>query len=483
MSATPSRSSTRAVLLVLAAGAGAFAVLQSLVMPVLPDIQARLETTQNTVTWVLTANLLSAAVCTPVLGRIGDMVGKKRTLVAVLATLAVGCVLAALAPNIGVLIAARVIQGAAGSVFPLAYGIIRDHFPGPKIAPAVSAVSAVVGVGGGLGIVLAGPIVSGLGFPWLFLAPALAVAAAAVAAIAVVPESPVSGPVHINWTAAALLAGWLVCLLLGFSLAPVQGWTAAPVLGLLGGAVLLLGAWVAVELRAAHPLIDMRIMRLRAVWTTNLAALLFGAAQFSVFGFLPQFVQTDPAAGYGFGADLTATGPLMLPMLVAMFLAGIASGRISHIAGPRMQLAAGSALSASGLLALALIHELPWQVAAAGAVFGAGAGAAIASMANLIVSSVPSTHTGAAGGMNANFRSIGGAIGTAITSSIVTAGVLPGAAPPEDHYGTGFLLLAGLAAAACAAALLVPAPRRAAHAAEPAAAQAPQSAPVPPAGR
>src|SRR6202035_3480310 len=119
---------------VLAAGVAAFALLQSLVIPVLTTVQHELHTTQSAVTWVLTAYLLSASIMTPILGRVGDMTGKKRVFVAALVALAVGSLLAALAPSIGVMIVARVIQGAGGGMLPVAFGIIRDEFPPGKVA-------------------------------------------------------------------------------------------------------------------------------------------------------------------------------------------------------------------------------------------------------------------------------------------------------------------------------------------------------------
>lgn len=195
MAVTSRRSSRRLTFTVLAAGAGFFAMLQSLITPVLPTIQHDLHTSQNTVTWVLTAYLLSASIFTPILGRVGDMVGKERMLVVALAALALGCLLAAIAPNIGVLIIARVVQGIGGAVFPLSFGIIRDEFPAARVSTAVAAISAIVAVGGGLGIVLAGPIVSTLDYRWLFWIPMVVVGLTAVAAHLFVPESPVRTPV------------------------------------------------------------------------------------------------------------------------------------------------------------------------------------------------------------------------------------------------------------------------------------------------
>ncbi|WP_205717448.1 MFS transporter [Actinomadura soli] len=449
--------------LVLAAGSGAFAMLQSLVTPVLPTIQAQLHTSQSTVTWVMTANLLSAAVFTPILGRAGDAFGKRRALVAVLVVLAAGCLLAALAPNIGVLLAARAVQGAAGAVFPLSYGIIRDRFPRERVAVGVGGISAVIAAGGGVGIVLAGPIVQALGYAWLFWLPMILAGLAALAAYLLIPSSTTSQAAHFSWPAAVLLSAWLVSLLLAVSKGPEWGWTSPAVLGLLLAAVTILAVWIVTELRSAHPLIDMRMMRLTPVWTTNLVALLFGAGQFALFAFLPQFVQTPAGAGYGFGSTVTEAGLLLLPMLVTMFVAGLVSGPIERAVSSKLQLAAGSALSLTAFAALALTHSAQWQVAAAAALSGAGLGLAMSSMANLIVTSVPADQTGAASGMNANIRTIGGAIGTAIVGSIITAAPQPTGLPRESGYTSAFLLLAAISTAAVAAALLIPSSRRTTH--------------------
>jgi MFS family permease len=128
---------------------------------------------------VLTAWLLSASVATPLMGRIGDMIGKERTLLVALGAIALGCLVAALAPNIGVLIVARVIQGLGGAVFPVSFGIIRDEFPAARVPSAVGVLSAVIAAGGGLGIVLSGPIVESLSWRWLFWIPMIVVTATA----------------------------------------------------------------------------------------------------------------------------------------------------------------------------------------------------------------------------------------------------------------------------------------------------------------
>ncbi|MFD5073451.1 MFS transporter [Streptomyces sp. NPDC058371] len=453
------RKSTRLTFAVLATGAGVFSMLQSLIAPALPTVQHALHTSQSTATWVMTAYLLSASVFTPILGRVGDLIGKKRTLVAVLVTVAVGCLLAALAPTIGVLIVARVVQGIGGALFPLSFGIIRDEFAPAEVSPAISNLSAVIAAGGGVGMVAAGPIVTALDYRWLFWLPVGVVAVTTLIALRFVPESPRRAEGRVNWLGAVLLSGWLVALLLPLSQATRWGWGSARVIGLFAAAVVLFALWLFAEARSRSPLIDLRIMRLPAVWTTNTAALLFGAGMYAIWSFLPGFVQTPSSAGYGFGASVTAAGLLMLPMLIAMFCSGVLSGRLEPVLGAKKLLTAGASLGAVACGFLAAWHDQQWQVAFAAGVFGLGIGLAFASMANLIVGSVPAEQTGAATGMNANIRTIGGSIGAAVTSLLVTSRLQPSGLPYAAGYTHGFTLLALLCLAAALAALLVPAQR------------------------
>ncbi|HJY70826.1 MAG TPA: MFS transporter, partial [Streptosporangiaceae bacterium] len=213
---------------------------------------------------------------------------------------------------------ARVIQGFAGGMLPVAFGIIRDEFPAEKVAGAVGVIAALTAVGAGLGIVLAGPIVKALDYHWLFWLPLILTVAAAVSAIVFVPEAPQRTPGRISWLPALLLSGWLVALLVALSEAPSWGWRSGSVLGLLAAAVVLAGGWALAELRATTPLIDMKMMRRTAVWTNNLVALLIGVGMYATFAFLPEFVQTPTAAGYGFGASITRSGLMLLPSAVTM---------------------------------------------------------------------------------------------------------------------------------------------------------------------
>jgi EmrB/QacA subfamily drug resistance transporter len=457
MSTAPvARTRYRVTFAVLAAATAAFALLQSMVIPVLPTIQAGLHTSQGSVTWVLTAYLLSASIFTPIVGRLGDMWGKERMLVTALIALAAGSVLAALAGSIGIMIAARVIQGVGGGVLPLSFGIIRDEFPREKVAGAVGVIAALTAAGGGLGIVLAGPIVQALDYHWLFWIPGIIIGLTTIAAHVVVPESPVRAGGRVSWTGAALLSGWLVALLVPISEAPSWGWGSSRVVGLLALAAVLAAVWVVAESRSADPLIDMRMMRIPVVAVTNVVALLFGVAMYATFAFLPQFLQTPPSAGYGFGLSVTGSGLVLLPSSIAMFAAGFASGRLTRRFGAKMVLVAGAVVSVVPFVMLTFAHRHLWEMLVAVSLQGVGFGMAFAAMSNLVVQGVPPQQTGVASGMNANIRTIGGSIGAAVMSSIVTATAHAGGLPQESGYTRGYGVLTIAAAAAAVAAILVP---------------------------
>jgi MFS family permease len=380
--------------------------------------------------------------------------------VAALAALAAGSVLAAVAPNLAVLIVARVIQGIGGGALPLGFGIIRDEFPAEKVAGAVGILAALTAVGGSLGIVLAGPIVDALGWRWLFWLPGILTVLAAVGAVLYVPQSLARSRGTISWMPAILLSAWLVLLLVPLSEASVWGWGSPKVIGLLAGAVVFAAAWVWSELRSATPLIDMKMMRLPAVWTNNLVALLIGVGLYAMFAFLPAFVQTPRAAGYGFGASITVGGLMLLPSGVTMFAAGVLAGSLTKRYGGKALVVAGCLFGTVSMAIFAFAHSQEWEIYVATAILGVGFGLAFSAMSANVVAAVPAGQTGVATGMNANIRTIGGSIGAAVMASIVTAKLEPSGLPVESGYTTGFGIMAGVLVIAALAGLLIPSQRR-----------------------
>jgi MFS family permease len=401
-----------------------------------------------------------------VLGRLGDMVGKKKILLVVLALLIVGSLIAAVTSSLAVMIVARTVQGGGGAIFPLAFSIIRDEFPRQRVAGAIGVLSALIGVGAGVAIVIAGPIVDHLSIHWLFWLPGGMTVIAFAATLLLVPESPIRSPGRIDPLAVATLSAWLIALLVAVSEGEQWGWSSARVLGLFALAVVAFAAWIAVETHVEQPLVDVRMMRIPAVWWTNISAALFGFGMYSIFLVVPEFLQTPPSAGYGFGASITKSGLVLLPQSGAMLVAGILTGRFAARFGSKVPLVAGSIFSGAGMLLPAVAHGSEGDFYASMALVGLGIGFAFSAMSNLVVEAVPAGQTGVATGMNANVRTIGGAIGSTVVASIITSSI-SGGLPSEHGYELSFIVLgAGLALAGVAAAFVPSLARRAATAHE-----------------
>ena len=447
---------------ILTLGTTAYALQQTMVIPALPELQRELGASTTWVTWVLTGFLLSAAVLTPILGKLGDRFGKERLLVASLIAFLVGCIGCAIAPDIWTLIAARVVSGAGGAVFPLSFGIIRDEFPADRVKVGIGLLSAVFGVGGGLGLVLSGVIVDNLSWRWIFVVGAAAVSVAIVLVHRFVPESPIRSQSRIDVPGAILFSTMLLSLLLGLSEGESWGWTSPAVIGLFALSALAAVVWVVFELCVDEPLIDMRVLADRPVLLTNTTALISGFAMFGSFVLVPGFVQApadlpDVIAsrlGYGFGATATTTGLYLLPGSLLMLFAGPLAGIFGRRVGSKWPLSIGMALIMVGAGALAAFHDEPWQIVAAMACLSVGVGFSFAAMAALITEAVQPTETGVATGINTVMRTVGGVMGAQIGAAILTTDTLAGTAvPTESAYVSAFVLSA--VAAGCAAVIAV----------------------------
>ena len=342
------------IVAVLALAGAIFAVLQAAVVPALPDIDRALGAAPSSGTWILTANLLATAVLTPVLGRMGDIHGKDRMLRVVVTVLGLGTLTCALAPSLPVMLAGRVAQGVGGAVFPLAFGVMRDELEGARVAGAIGLVSSLLGVGAGLGLVLAGPVIAALGWRWLFWLPLAVLLPVGGAVARWVPRSPVRTPAPVDLASAALMVAGLSALLVAVSEASGWGLATGRTLGLLGAGALLVAAWIRHELRSSDPLVDMRMMALRGVWTTNLAAFLLGIGMYASIALVPALVELPRTTGVGFGGSVTAAGLFMLPTAAPQLIVGPLTGRIARRIGSRAQLLVGVGLMLAAYIVLSL---------------------------------------------------------------------------------------------------------------------------------
>ncbi|MEV0307482.1 MFS transporter [Nonomuraea fuscirosea] len=439
------------VLLLAACGV---AIAQTIVLAALTVFARELDVSATGATWLLTAFMLASAVATPVAGRLGDQFGHRCLLVTGLALLLAGSVVAAVSTPLGSypgVVTGRVLQGLSGGVFPCAFGLARQTVPAERLGGVVAALSAMFGFGGALGMVAAGPLVDVAGPAVLFWFVAVLALLALAGMVRVPSPSTSASPAgQVDLTGAALLAGTLVALLLAISQGRAWGWSSPGIVMLFVAAVALAAAFGLVERRVAAPLVDLRLLIGPRLLTTNIATLVVAVGMFAAVTFLPLFVQTPTALGYGFGYSPARTGLLMVPMAVCMLVAAPLAARITRSLGAKAAFQAGAVLAAIALGGLALLHEHIAELLVWCALLGLAYGLAFASLGGLVVGAIGQAATGAATGINTILRTIGGAVGSVLAAVIVSAATGPGRPPAESGYTTAFVVASAIALCAAA---------------------------------
>ncbi|MEU9833864.1 MFS transporter [Streptosporangium sp. NPDC048047] len=430
-------------LLALSIAGMVVSVQQTVVIPLLPRLMVSFGVPVAEVTWVFTASLLAGAVATPLLSRMGDMYGKKRMILFTVGLLVLGSVVCALSGTLAALIAGRALQGASAAVIPLAIGMIRDSFPRTRVMTAIGVVSATMGVGGNMGMIVTGVIADRTTshHPVFWITAALAAAAIALIALTARDGGARAGG-RPDVIGAVLLSCWLVCLLLGISKGNDWGWASGPVLGLFAGAAALCAVWVFSQLRVRAPMVRLHLLAGRHSLQANLASLLLGFAMFGFFTLVSSFVQTPPAAGYGFGGSVLDVGVYALPSTVTMLGASFMAGRLSARLGAAHCLALGAAFTAAGFGWFTLSNSSVLDLVCSNALQGLGFGIAYAALGTLAVQHVPMSESGIASGINSLVRAIGGSVSGAVTAAILTSVTIAGTAvPSRDAYVLCFAVI------------------------------------------
>jgi MFS family permease len=436
------------VITVLASCGLAVSLMQTLVVPLLPAFPRLLGTTPANVAWLVTATLVAGAVSAPLLGRLGDMYGRKRMLLVSLGLVVVGSALGAVAPGVEVLIVARVLQGASLGVVPLGISIMRGILPEGRVGSGVALMSSSLGIGGAIGLPLTGLVAEHAGWRWLFAGAAVLCVGLLLLVRAMVPESAERSGGKFDLPGAVLLGAALVSLLLAISKGTEWGWVSPRVLGLLAGAAVLFAVWGRLEMRTRTPLVDLRVSARPAVLWTNVASVLIGFSMFAGFLLTTQVLQAPASTGYGHGLSLIEAGLVLLPVGVIMTIFSPLSARISDRYGARVTLMIGTSVLVVGNLWLATLPPTVALVTGAVMVTSTGAALSYSAVPILIMDAVPSTETAAANSLNSLMRMLGTSSCSAFTAAVATGMIMQvdGHAVPAAAAYTIVFVAAGAAA-------------------------------------
>ncbi len=475
MAASPSRP--HAVVGVLAFAGTVAAVMQTLVTPLLGELPRILHTSSSNASWVVTATLLSAAVCVPVSGRLGDLYGKRRMLLVCCVPLLAGSIVCALASSLWPMLAGRALQGMGMGLVPLGISLLRDTVPARRLGSAISLVSASMGIGGGLGLPLSAAVAEYADWRALFWGSAAltALVAALIWFLVPVPEHDAFGG-RFDPVGALGLGTVLVCLLLPVSKGADWGWDSPLTLGLLAVAAALLPVWGLWELRSADPLVDLRVTARPRVLLTNAASVLIGFAMYAQMLIIPQLMQLPAATGYGLGRSMLEMGLWLAPSGLTMMAVSPLGGRLSAARGPKTTLISGVLIIAFSYGASLALLDTAWGLMLVTVVCSAGVGLAYGAMPALIMSAVPSSETASANSFNTLMRSLGtsasaAVVGVVLSQMTITLGGV--GLPSEDGFRTGLVIGCGVSLLAALVATAIPGARRAEEAPEPEESQAP----------
>lgn len=423
--------------------------LQTLVVPVVGDIGASLHTSTGATSWVITANLLAAAVSTPLLGRLGDLRGRRPVLLGVLTAVLAGSLIAAMTHSLPLLLVGRVLQGISYGVFPIAVALVRDEIPAQRVTRAMAGISAMLAVGGGVALAATGLLIRhGGDYRRVFWLAAGLTAVELVLARFTVPARRPRAEGRVDWLGALVLAVALVLLLTALSQGNRWGWRSDGVIGCLIGAAVMFAAFLLLERSTPHALVTSRMLSRRPIAIAHAAGFVLGISNFTGFLGVTALVQTPRAlAGYGFSATVLGTSTVyLLPGALSGLVMAPLGGRLMARFGPRTTLVLSMLLSSTAFTALALFHDASWQVVLATPGTFTAVLLGYAAVPALLGEHVSSSETGIANSVNSVARTVGSAVASAVLVALLTRNYLPGlpVALPRDHqYTVVFLFGAG----------------------------------------
>lgn len=421
--ATSSRRATLEILLVSLGGL-TVSLSQSVFVPLLGILPAELQATTTEVEWLLTSTLLVSAVAVPIMGRLGDMYGKRLLLLISVALGTIGSLICAMSYSIVPMIVGRSFQGAGIAAIPLAISLLATLLPPERRAGGIAMVSATMGIGGALGMPLAGLIAGHTDYHVIFWLTTVVCVIILIAMYVVIPESPYRSGGRFDLRGALLLSSALIALLLPLAEAANWGWASPRTWGLLLVSLLLFVIFGRVQSRTHEPLVDLRTTRRKPILMAHIASVLYGVAMFASMIATAAFVQAPESAGYGFGASVVVGGLCMLPGGLLMLPGAAVAGRLINKYGGTAGLATGGIVMTIGWTARLFFNDNYIQVIAGSSMISLGIAFGTASLPSIINAHVPASEIAAANGLNSLMRSVGNALTSAVAGTLMATFVI-----------------------------------------------------------
>ena len=436
----------RAALPVLVTVAALVAIVSSLGAPLIPSIARSDHVSLSAAEWVLTAALMTGALATPAMGRLADGPRKRRVIEVALSVVLVGCVLSAVSTGFVMLVVGRGLQGVGLGLLPVTMAIARSQFSPGDAGRAIATLSVSVAVGAGLGYPITSLIAQFLDYRAAFWFGAITVASALALVVLVLPNRSDGRSRRFDRLGMVTLGAAVIGVSVLLSEGGGWGWTSLRSLSLAIGSVVLVGLWIAHELRVTDPLIDVRQVRNRSVLTADVSAFLIAVAMYLFLPIIIEFVQIPVASGYGFGTSVLVSGLVFVPLSVGSFAASRCLGAYTERFGVRSMIPFGSLTFAASTLFFAVEHRALWEAFVASAMAGIGIGFTFAAMPGFVVRAVPASETGSAMGLYQVLRSIGLSLGSALAAAVLITYTAPGATYPSYQ---GFRVTLIVATALC----------------------------------
>ncbi len=393
--------------------------VETMLVPALPDIAIVLNATSSDLAWVLTAYTLAGAVFIPIIGMMGEMWGRKRILLIIMAIYVVGLIGAAVSWDLLSLILFRALQGIGMGAIPLLMGMAKDILP-PRLVPVgIGLISAMIGVGAALGLVVGGLLISTVGWQEAFWVILPVVGLLVLVVQRSVPDKQVRRPMKMDVMGSVLLGIGLLTLLLALSRGSLWGWASMTTMGLLICSILFFLMFTVRERRFEEPIVKLGLLKNPNISVAYISMFFIGMIMFMLYQTLPFFLGTPREAG-GFGiTDQVLIGLFILPNALMQLIFSPIGGRYGQKIGHGKVLVMGFAITAAGLLSLSTFRGSELGVLLTVAVFGIGIGLAMVGQTNMISTACSKEEFGSASAVNSMILTIGMSAGPVIASVII----------------------------------------------------------------